>query len=388
MWDNRAMRLAPAGSLALLVVLLLGPMANAIELALGDVVFSHFSQTVFHLHRSTGQSVVLAADLELNSASNVVVTHDLRVIVGTSSSLQGWGLREVDPVTGEVSVLLPLDDSPNHLAISESGELLVSTGGRLLFVDVDTLQADPLLVTRDGAPLPVGAATFGADGRIYARGGGDIVEIDPSTGVASSPIVTFAIGDGFAALLVDQDGQLIVAEAFEPAILRFDPTTGEGETVSSGGFLQGPAALALGPAGEILVADYIARGLVTIDPSSGSQQLEWMHSFDFGANLNGLAVVRPPPGCGNLFVDFGEQCDDGNQALGDGCRPDCTEEVCGDSVFDPQEECDDGNTLSGDTCDDDCVIPIPEPSPPYLTVLGVLVLLLGRSLPRRRGGEW
>ena len=66
--------------------------------------------------------------------------------------------------------------------------------------------------------------------------------------------------------------------------------------------------------------------------------------------------------CGNGVVDslpaLGtfEQCDDGNDINGDGCRRDCTLELCGDGIFDPQEKCEDGNTINGDGCRDNCTV--------------------------------
>ena len=55
-----------------------------------------------------------------------------------------------------------------------------------------------------------------------------------------------------------------------------------------------------------------------------------------------------------------EDCDDGNDQIGDGCRPDCSLEVCGDGINDPQEQCDDGalNSNDPDACRPDCTLPI------------------------------
>jgi cysteine-rich repeat protein len=60
--------------------------------------------------------------------------------------------------------------------------------------------------------------------------------------------------------------------------------------------------------------------------------------------------------CGNGTEDGEEACDDGNLVLGDGCRPDCTEELCGDGIRDPNEGCDDGNQLDGDCCSAACTL--------------------------------
>jgi cysteine-rich repeat protein len=58
--------------------------------------------------------------------------------------------------------------------------------------------------------------------------------------------------------------------------------------------------------------------------------------------------------CGDGMLDEGETCDDGNNAVGDGCRPDCTAEVCGDGIVDtPGEACDDGGNPVG-CCSDGC----------------------------------
>ncbi len=79
-----------------------------------------------------------------------------------------------------------------------------------------------------------------------------------------------------------------------------------------------------------------------------------------GTDGDGYAVMRRSGAsggdypCGNGTLDPGEQCDDGNAAAGDGCRPNCTIEVCGDGIKDPQEDCDDGNVAGGDCCSPTC----------------------------------
>ncbi len=60
--------------------------------------------------------------------------------------------------------------------------------------------------------------------------------------------------------------------------------------------------------------------------------------------------------CGNSVLEMGENCDDGNQAPGDGCSSTCTIESCGDGTVQcgVPEECDDGNTVDGDGCSATC----------------------------------
>jgi cysteine-rich repeat protein len=67
-----------------------------------------------------------------------------------------------------------------------------------------------------------------------------------------------------------------------------------------------------------------------------------------------------PSSCGNSVVDYamGEECDDGNIAIGDGCNA-CKREVggaCGNGALEPSngEQCDDGNKTAGDGCSPTC----------------------------------
>jgi len=70
--------------------------------------------------------------------------------------------------------------------------------------------------------------------------------------------------------------------------------------------------------------------------------------------------------CGDVVVDPGETCDDGNTDDDDGCRNDCT--FCGDGVLNGftlvfgfivgiSERCDDGNTNDADDCNNTCELP-------------------------------
>ena len=55
------------------------------------------------------------------------------------------------------------------------------------------------------------------------------------------------------------------------------------------------------------------------------------------------------------MVDPGEECDDGNNASGDGCSAGCViEPFCGDGAVDPGEDCDDGAHVPSDGCSPVC----------------------------------
>jgi cysteine-rich repeat protein len=73
--------------------------------------------------------------------------------------------------------------------------------------------------------------------------------------------------------------------------------------------------------------------------------------------------------CGDGVLGPGEECDDGNTRLGDGCSGVCKIEpdfgcampgrpcspICGDGVIVGMETCDDGNSVGGDGCSEFCL---------------------------------
>ena len=73
---------------------------------------------------------------------------------------------------------------------------------------------------------------------------------------------------------------------------------------------------------------------ITSAISDGAVQITWGLTSDFGKELggwtlddvciNGLVKI---PRCGDGEIDFGEECDDGNNTDGDGCAKDCNDEV-------------------------------------------------------------
>ena len=63
----------------------------------------------------------------------------------------------------------------------------------------------------------------------------------------------------------------------------------------------------------------------------------------------------PAPACGDLVVDPGEECDDGNQEDADACSNMCASASCGDGKTQAPEECDDGNKVDTDACLGTCL---------------------------------
>lgn len=60
------------------------------------------------------------------------------------------------------------------------------------------------------------------------------------------------------------------------------------------------------------------------------------------------------PDCGNMVLENGEECDDGNEVDDDGCDINCRPTGCGNGHVTEGEDCDDGNTVDFDGCDSDC----------------------------------
>jgi cysteine-rich repeat protein len=58
--------------------------------------------------------------------------------------------------------------------------------------------------------------------------------------------------------------------------------------------------------------------------------------------------------CGDGLADVGEQCDERNDADGDGCDSNCTLTACGNGIVTVGEQCDDANRRDDDACVGEC----------------------------------
>jgi cysteine-rich repeat protein len=96
----------------------------------------------------------------------------------------------------------------------------------------------------------------------------------------------------------------------------------------------------------------------TVGPDQNEECDDAAANSDVTANA--CRILCKNPSCGDNVIDFGETCDDGNLAGGDGCSAICLIEgapaVCGNTIEEAGETCDDGNTNNGDGCNNVCII--------------------------------
>jgi cysteine-rich repeat protein len=91
---------------------------------------------------------------------------------------------------------------------------------------------------------------------------------------------------------------------------------------------------------------------------------------DFGAKNDDLGADCTKkcrlPVCGDGFLQkgIGEECDDGNLGVDDGCSSACAIEKCGDGIRQSKEACDPGLKYEGQACKADCLGFEEAPPPP------------------------
>src|SRR6185436_17242676 len=149
----------------------------------------------------------------------------------------------------------------------------------------------------------------------------------------------------------DEDVFLIRNPSAQPQLVRIDLYSTAlgvgvscGTTIDTGLRIRNAAGGSLGSNDDRSVSDLCSGLTFGLLPGASA----YAHVVESGDNaaIAGyvIRVVYTPVVCGNGLVEFGEQCDDGNTATGDGCGATCQiEVVCGDGVVAPGEQCDDGN---------------------------------------------
>ena len=91
---------------------------------------------------------------------------------------------------------------------------------------------------------------------------------------------------------------------------------------------------------------------------AGPHDLIFEYSKDFSGDLGEDTAFIDAITIGVDFTYF-EECDDGleNSELPDACRPSCLLPACGDLIIDTGEACDDGNRVNDDGCSNNCQLP-------------------------------
>ncbi|MEM7436219.1 MAG: DUF4215 domain-containing protein, partial [Myxococcota bacterium] len=157
---------------------------------------------------------------------------------------------------------------------------------------------------------------------------------------------------------------------------------------------------------ELTFSPIVGDAIRIVGPPGGGADFISVGELEvYAADLGG-----PSCGDGTLDVDNGEECDDGNNAAGDGCSPSCAAEfcgdgevnnmtetcdppgtatcndsctsrvpVCGDGFVTPPETCEDGNLVDGDGCTATCQIEA-NPTGADLTDDGTIIALVIQSL--------
>jgi len=104
--------------------------------------------------------------------------------------------------------------------------------------------------------------------------------------------------------------------------------------------------------GEIL-ADALGGGRNRFDYRDPNKPPVLLGTVDPPPTLDVNPSMIGCPVCGNVEIDQGESCDDGNTTSGDGCRDDCQAELCIAQTpgFPTTALCDDSNACTADLCD-------------------------------------
>ncbi len=105
--------------------------------------------------------------------------------------------------------------------------------------------------------------------------------------------------------------------------------------------------------GSRISADEAGGATIFIDYRDPNKPPRLFGQINPAPVLTANPTFRGCPICGNLEIDKGESCDDGNTVSGDGCRDDCQDEGCLAATpnWPDQALCDDGNGCTTDVCD-------------------------------------
>lgn len=291
------------------------------------------------------------------------------IVIATQA---GGSVYQVDPVTGDTTHITTggLLFAPSHVLVDRQGQIFTAErGGRIVKIDpatgAQTLVADGPLFSK-----PV-ALDFAGPNRMVVGNydffeGGKLIDVDLSTG-SSSLLTSLSNLSNVQDVDVDHLGRVIVLDMGHynfggGQIVRFDPSTDQQTTVSTGGLMFNPSDLLIHPSGNYLVANRInnfTTQILQIDPITGNQQVKltvpyegWIALEDENTIVYASFFPLQPVLRANLLTGETEVVSHTNVSYN----------IIGVAVFSP----------------------IPEPTAVMLVMSGGLFLALGRSRSCRR----
>ncbi len=236
----------------------------------GLLVAEAGNNLLVHIDLLTGDQTIVASGPDLPDPRAVAVGPDGSIFVG--SRVSPYPLTRVDPTTGDTVVIGRNSQDPGA-PLGESRWL----GLQKLVVD------------------PVSGDIFASTDVVGINVSGDsVVRVDPTALPLPTAPAVVASGEPFVfanEMVIEPDsGDLFVANG--TSIVRLDPTTGDTEIVTEGGFLDRAAGLAMEASGSLVTSTVFGDSILRIDPETGSQEL-----VSFAGELaqpQGLVVVPVP----------------------------------------------------------------------------------------------
>jgi len=101
-----------------------------------------------------------------------------------------------------------------------------------------------------------------------------------------------------------------------------------------------------------------SRNFTELAGSRTAGALMWVSQSNLAPPVNGLFRFQirgcTVPRCGNMVVEAGEECDDGNRNAGDGCSPNCTRELPNGERCADNRQCRSQQCVDGVCCESAC----------------------------------
>jgi sugar lactone lactonase YvrE len=259
-------------------------------------VASLWGQEIVVLDTATGEILDRLTDLDGDGVSDVGTPDD--VAFGPDGSLY-W----TSTFTGEVGTLRPDGTVATQFVAPGTNPITVSDDGRvfvgLTFFGDALYELDPALIE---APQLVGEGynflngfAFGPDGMLYTPlwNAGQVVRVDPDTGVVESILVT-GLGNP-AGVDIGPDGMLYGVDALTGELFRLDLTSGLKESLSA--LEPGLDNVAVGADGAVYITSFSDGSVYRWSAGEMTTLLE-------GGLIQpaGIAVLPRPHGRESVFV--------------------------------------------------------------------------------------